>query len=131
MSTLGTPTVHQNPPYAIISATDHTGWVIICTTVGLPILLVFATIRYVVRRTVDFGLDDGLLAASTVRSCGSSFLEKLLMGQQVVAIIQACVVLGACSHGFGRTVNEIQSNSLVSLQQVCSGLLMARYSLAN
>ena len=74
MSTSETPTVHLNPPWAIISATDHTGWVIICTTIGLPILLVFATIRYLVRRTVDFGLDDGFAAASTVRLCGSLFV---------------------------------------------------------
>ena len=83
MSTPEKHTVHQNPPYATISATDHIGWVIICTTIGLPILLVFATIRYVVRRTVDFGLDDGLLAASTVRSCGIPFFfNKVLMSHR-------------------------------------------------
>jgi hypothetical protein len=46
---------------------------------------------------------------------------------QAVAIIQAGVVLGACSYGFGRTVDEIQANSLVSLQQVCSGLVMTKF----
>jgi hypothetical protein len=50
---------------------------------------------------------------------------------QAVAIIQACVVLGACSHGFGRTVDEIQSNNLVSLQQVCSDLVIARCLVAD
>jgi hypothetical protein len=77
MSTPERPTIHLNPPYAIISATDHTGWVIICTTVGLPLLLVFAAIRYVVRRGVDFGLDDGFVAASTVRSYGDPFVIKI------------------------------------------------------
>jgi hypothetical protein len=74
MSTHETPTIHLSPAYAVISATDHTGWVIICTTVGLPLLLVFAAIRYVVRRGVDFGLDDGFVAASTVRSYGNPLI---------------------------------------------------------
>ena len=64
-----TPTVHLNPPFAVVTDTDHSGWVIICTTLGLPILLIFSFIRYIVRRAVDFGLDDGLIAASTVGLC--------------------------------------------------------------
>jgi hypothetical protein len=51
--------------------------------------------------------------------------------QQAVAIIQAGVVLGACSHGFGRTVDEIQPSSLVILQQVCSDGVIARWPVAD
>jgi hypothetical protein len=58
----------QHPPLAIVSDTDHTAWIAICTILGLPIILVFGMIRYAVRRAVDFGSDDGFAAAATVRS---------------------------------------------------------------
>jgi hypothetical protein len=69
-------------------------------------------------------------------SLNCSFIRQSLCGQftnklQAVAIIQACVVLVACSHGFGRTVDEIQPNDLVSLQQVRSDVVIARCPVAD
>ena len=64
--------LHQHPAFATVSDSDHTAWIIICTIIGIPIILVFGVIRYAIRRAVDFGLDDGFAAAATVSSCDPS-----------------------------------------------------------
>ena len=58
----------QYPPYAIITDTDHEAWIIIATTLGLAIALLFGGIRAFVRSTIcpGVGLDDAFLAAATV-----------------------------------------------------------------
>lgn len=73
---MATYTVHQNPPFAVVSETDHAAWVIITTAIGIPIVLVFGLIRFVVRRGVAFGLDDGFVAASTVSDRNDGSLSK-------------------------------------------------------
>lgn len=60
--------VHQSPPFAVVSPNDHTAWIIIGTSIGIPIVLVFGAIRLAVRRTANLGLDDALIAGSTVSS---------------------------------------------------------------
>ena len=59
----------QSPPFAIITDTDHSGWVIIATAFGLSCVLICALIRVFVRIAISppFGHDDTVLAAATVR----------------------------------------------------------------
>jgi hypothetical protein len=42
-----------------------------------------------------------------------------LTESKVLAIVQASVVLSACSRGLGRTVEQVEAESLISLQKVC------------
>lgn len=57
-----------SPPFAIVSDTDHTAWIIIATALGLALVLQFGAIRVVVRGSIcpGIGLDDFFLAAATV-----------------------------------------------------------------
>jgi hypothetical protein len=109
---------HQHPAFAIVSDTDHTAWIAICTILGIPIILVFGVIRYAVRRTVEFGLDDGFAAAATVRSCDMVHGQQELTRHKVLAIVQASVILGASSHGLGRAADQIRAEPMISLQKV-------------
>lgn len=58
--------------------TDHTVWINIGTIIGIPFIFTFDVITHAVRRTVDFGFDDGSAVAATVcsSSCGLSMAIK-------------------------------------------------------
>lgn len=55
-------------PFAVVTDTDHSAWLIIATALGLSWTLLFAAIRIFIRRTIapGVGLDDASLAAATV-----------------------------------------------------------------
>jgi hypothetical protein len=69
-----------SPPLAVVTDNDHTAWLIIATTLGLSLTLLFGGIRIFVRWTVSpgVGLDDGSLAVATV-SLPSSVLPTALI----------------------------------------------------
>ena len=58
----------QYPPFAVVTEDDHRAWIIITTALGLACALVFVGIRTFVRCafTDGFGIDDAMVAASTV-----------------------------------------------------------------
>jgi hypothetical protein len=58
----------QSPPFAVVTPTDHSAWIIITTAFGLACLLLFTLIRTFVRLTIapPFGLDDAFLGSATV-----------------------------------------------------------------
>ena len=58
----------QSPPFAVVTPTDHTAWIVIATALGLSWVLLFGCGRLFVRCTVNpgFALDDASFAASTV-----------------------------------------------------------------
>lgn len=59
----------QYPPFAVVTETDHTAWIIIATALCLSFILLFSAIKIFIRFTVTptLGLDESFLAASTVR----------------------------------------------------------------
>ncbi|KAJ9612102.1 hypothetical protein H2200_003699 [Cladophialophora chaetospira] len=86
----------QSPPFAVVTPDDHEASILISTAFGLACFLFFAGIRTVIRTTIShgIGLDDYLFYAATV-----------------LAIIQSCLILGACSKGLGKALH------LVSLEE--------------
>jgi hypothetical protein len=58
----------QSAPFATITPTDHSAWIIISTALGLSMSLLFAAIRVFIRSATKhgYGKDDYLLAAATV-----------------------------------------------------------------
>ena len=59
----------QSAPFATVTSTDHSAWIIISTALGLSMSLLFAAIRVFIRSATKhgYGKDDYLLAAATVR----------------------------------------------------------------
>ncbi len=55
-------------PFAVVTDTDHSAWLIIATALGLSWSLLFGAIRVFIRWTIapGVGLDDVSLAAATV-----------------------------------------------------------------
>lgn len=60
----------QSAPFAVVTSTDHSAWVIIATALGLSCLLVFIGIKAFARSSLGKGVsyDELCLVASTV-SC--------------------------------------------------------------
>lgn len=60
----------QHPPLAIVTDTDHTAWIIIATTLGLAVSVIFGAIRVYVKCSASskksWGYDDIALATATV-----------------------------------------------------------------
>jgi hypothetical protein len=56
------------PPFAVVTETDHTAWIIIATALGMSIVLLFSIIRayLAVAFQPRFGLEEGCLSISTV-----------------------------------------------------------------
>ena len=62
--------VGQYAPFAVLTETDHSIWILIVTALGMVCALVFGSMRIFVRVTINppFGADDILLVIGTVRS---------------------------------------------------------------
>jgi hypothetical protein len=58
----------QSAPFATVTLTDHSAWIIISTALGLSMSLLFAAIRVFIRSATKhgYGKDDYVLAAATV-----------------------------------------------------------------
>src|SRR5271155_4676800 len=123
----------QNPPFAVVTDTNHTAWIIIATALGLACVLLFSCIRIFVRCTISpgVGLDDAFLAAATV-SLKNSVVPTGLLGAlihrptplcadhelQIVAVIQSSILLGACSDGLGKSIELLPLVIQAKVQQV-------------
>ena len=79
----------QSPPLAVVTPTDHAAWILLSTTIGLSITLIFAGIRIFVRTTISrpFAIDDHTLLAGTF-----------------LAVVQAVIIFVACDRGLGKSL---------------------------
>lgn len=115
-----------SPPFAIVTDSDHTAWILIATALGLACSLLFGGIRTFVRCTIcpGVGWDDVLLASATVSlqvfKIRSPFPRYcLLTGPvQILAIFQSSIILDATSDGLGRSIELIPSHNHNKVQQV-------------
>jgi hypothetical protein len=59
----------QYPPFAVVTDTDHTAWIVIAAALSLSFMMLFGAINIFIRWNIRLrvGLDEGFLAASTVR----------------------------------------------------------------
>lgn len=57
-----------HPPFAVVTDTDHTAWIIIAAALGLSMILLFSAIKIFIRWSISprVGLDEAFLAAATV-----------------------------------------------------------------
>lgn len=80
------------PPFAIVSPTDHTAWILIAAALGLSWALLTGVIRIFVRLTISpgAGLDDASVGVATF-----------------FGLVQSAVVLSACHNGFGKATNLV------------------------
>jgi hypothetical protein len=109
----------QYPPFAVVTETDHSAWVIIATTLCLSCILLFGIINIFIRRrtSVRIGLDEVCLVSSTVRIHAISTCSQLNW-VQTLACIQSSIILGACAQGMGKSIELLSERSLVKVQQV-------------
>lgn len=58
----------QYPPFAVVTQTDHTAWIIITAALGLCWVLLFTGIRIFIRPSIgrSLELDEYAIAAATV-----------------------------------------------------------------
>lgn len=58
----------QYPPFAVVTSTDHSAWVIIAAALGASLSVLFLGIRAFIRSSSgsQYGIDDWLTAAATV-----------------------------------------------------------------
>ncbi|MCJ1485909.1 hypothetical protein MMC06_006084, partial [Schaereria dolodes] len=90
----------QAPPLAIITATDHSGWVIIGTAFSLSLALLSGGIRYFIRRVISppFGYDDISIGVATA-----------------ALVIQSSVVFHSISQGLGKSGELLSTEQLVHI----------------
>lgn len=71
----------QSAPFATVTPTDHSAWIIISTALGLSMSLPFAAIRVFIRSATKhgYGKDDYLLAAATVGYRSFAVAETITM----------------------------------------------------
>ncbi|PMD54804.1 uncharacterized protein K444DRAFT_596532 [Hyaloscypha bicolor E] len=91
------------PPFAVVTESDHSAWILIATPLCLSCILLFSLINLSIRQTnsVRAGLDEACLASATVLAC-----------------IQSSVVLGACAKGLGKSIELLSDRSLIQVQQM-------------
>ncbi|KAI5358848.1 hypothetical protein Slin14017_G111310 [Septoria linicola] len=91
------------PPFARVTDQDHTAWIIISTTIGLALTLLFGGIRIFIRKQVHppFGHDDSFCAIATL-----------------YAVVQAILTLLACNVGLGRARHLTSDIVLVTTQKL-------------
>lgn len=114
----------QAPPFAVVTPTDHSAWIIIASAFGLSCVLLFGIIRVGIRLTIapPFGLDDVLFGTATVcllRLC--PILQICLVTnqhQQLIAIVQSSTILYAASLGMGKSIELVNPEALVKIQKV-------------
>ncbi|KAH8807094.1 hypothetical protein F5884DRAFT_675691 [Xylogone sp. PMI_703] len=90
------------PPFAVVTTTDHSAWIIIATALGLSFILLFSAIKIFIRwRIPRIGLDEWFLAASTI-----------------LGLIQSSIVLGACADGLGKSIELVSEGNLDKIQRM-------------
>ncbi|ERF71368.1 hypothetical protein EPUS_09332 [Endocarpon pusillum Z07020] len=91
------------PPFAVVTATDRTGWIIITLAYGLSWVLLFSVIRICIRLTIapPFGLDDVFLGLATI-----------------FTIAQSSTTLYAASRGLGKSVELLSPEALTEVQKL-------------
>lgn len=111
----------QHAPLAVVTDTDHTAWIIIATTLGLAISILFGAIRILVRCTANqgWGHDDISLAAATVCFNASQYSISWANRQgQLLTFVQSALLLSACSYGLGKSVELVSPDMIVKIQEV-------------
>jgi hypothetical protein len=93
----------QKPPFAVVTPTDHSVWILIPTTLGLACFLFFGAVRGLVRWTTGhgFGIDDYFLYAATT-----------------LGVIQSAIILGACSKGLGKGLGLVSDEAQDQVQKM-------------
>lgn len=102
MSIPAVPDGHY-PPFAVVTPTDHSAWIIIGTAFGLSCVLLFSVIRICIRLTISppFGLDDVFVGSATVLS-----------------VVQSAITLYAASLGLGKSIELVTPDALVKVQKL-------------
>jgi hypothetical protein len=102
----------QSAPFATVTPTDHSAWIIISTALGLSMSLLFAAIRVFIRSATKhgYGKDDYLLAAATVCYYILTFAR--------VSSVQSIVLLSSCADGLGKSRTLLETTSLETIQKV-------------
>ncbi|RMZ91502.1 hypothetical protein DV736_g1275, partial [Chaetothyriales sp. CBS 134916] len=92
-----------SPPFATLTTTDHTAWILIATALCMACFLFFCSIRVALRFTLSpgFEFDDYTCWAATG-----------------IAALQSSIVLGACAKGFGKSTNLLSVDELDSVQKL-------------
>ncbi|QSZ33169.1 hypothetical protein DSL72_002755 [Monilinia vaccinii-corymbosi] len=93
----------QSPPFAVVTNTDHSAWIIIATALGLACVLVFGGIKVFARGSFGKKItyDEICLGVSTLLSA-----------------IQSSVVLGACAKGLGKSIELVPARNQAQIQQM-------------
>ncbi|MCJ1405364.1 hypothetical protein MMC11_008591 [Xylographa trunciseda] len=92
----------QYPPFAIITSTDQAGKAIIATAIGLSFVLFCLLIRTYVRTVINgpWGRDDSIVVLATG-----------------FCAIQSALVFSQASNGLGKSLELVNSTSLLELQE--------------
>ncbi|KAF7867531.1 uncharacterized protein EAF02_009722 [Botrytis sinoallii] len=93
----------QSPPFAVVTSTDHSAWIIIATALGLSCLLVFSGIKSFARTSMGKGV---------------SYDEICLLASTLLAAIQSSVVLGACAKGLGKSIELVSVKNQAQIEQM-------------
>nr|OQO10335.1 hypothetical protein B0A51_18303 [Rachicladosporium sp. CCFEE 5018] len=93
----------QHPPFATITPTDHAAWILVSSTLGLSLILLFAAIRVFIHQSnrQSYGVDDYLVGIATV-----------------LGVVQAVILLSACHDGLGRSRDLLSEQSANKVQQL-------------
>ncbi|TEY61421.1 hypothetical protein BOTCAL_0169g00260 [Botryotinia calthae] len=93
----------QSAPFAVVTSTDHSAWVIIATALGLSCVLVFIGIKAFARSSLGKGI---------------SYDELCLVASTLLAAIQSSVVLGACAKGLGKSIELVSVKNQAQIEQM-------------
>lgn len=110
------------PPFAVWSDHDHSGAVIIVTTLCLIYWLACGIISLGILLTHNTRLTwaDGIFTSSMVSELHLSLNVHKLTKHQVIGIVQSTLVLCACHFGFGKSATLSRSDKISQAKKVRS-----------
>lgn len=109
-----------SPPAAVVTSTDHGGWITITAALGLPFVLFFLVVRVYIRMGISppFRYDDAVLGIATVGPIEQSLLARGTDSKQVMSVLQAVVAFLQVSKGFGKSIGLLSPSAIVDVQKV-------------
>ena len=110
------------PPFAVWSDHDHSGPVIIATTLCMFYWLALGTIQQgiVLAHNTRLTLAEGIFILSMVCELCLLFNLHALTEHQVVGVVQSALVLCACHFGFGKSATHLQPDKVEQAKKASS-----------
>lgn len=126
---------NYNPPFAIITDDDHSGYLIIACALGISLVSLSIIIRVLLRSMFGhgFGTDDTVLFIATVswRLCTSNTEFEADVPSQAFAFIESALIWTAAGKGLGASLDLMRPSDIQTIEKLSTARHCANDVLAD